>query len=414
MEWLLHPCHFTCVLLRLALRVFTKGNRDGYSTPDIVTTFALLGGACALEVASVLKMIWSTWTYAILRNYDWDRLAIVILFARYHLVAIKDGRWSDSIGQINLISFCVHRGKKDLKGRIARLIGLRDWWDKARCTKHPKLSPEVKEFVWGLLKGDKRHMVQIEDVTIQSGYWARRFTGFAESQQLNWSLSIEFHKSMLIWHIATSTFLNHPDVKSELVGKYKGMAGAVETLSDYMMYLLVEHPDMLPIKPAAHSLFGETSGSYMQLLSIWNKSNADGNYQMILNYKKVFSDPRKDRSMGVVNQDDLVLWQACSLVHTMLNMKLELIHKMVIIGTVWVEMLCYAATNATGGFHARQLSNGGEFLTHILLLIKHADAVSKSVGGIVEATVGDDELTAGGNSPSVHSDGCNDEITEAC
>ncbi|XBI13821.1 hypothetical protein VPH35_140502 [Triticum aestivum] len=416
-----------------ALMVFTTSKRDGYSTPDIVITFALLGGACALEMASVFKAIGSTWTCASLRRRRWKWLANAILFARYHLLVLEDGRWSDSVGQFDFISFCVHSRKMDLKVSIARLIGLRDFWNKAHCTKHVELSPGVKEFVWNLLRGDKTHMVRIEEVDIRSGNWARRFSGVAQIKKLGWSLSYGFHKSVLIWHIATSTFINHP-ANSELVDK--DMAKAVNTLSDYMMYLLIKHPDILPIKAAAKDMFEETCLCYGLTVVGSNRPNVVvDSHQVILDYNKgsrhlkdepihanlmqrlkymeeLYGDlmhPRWDDHPG-----DAVLVKACTLVHTMLNMELELglAHKMAIIGTVWVEMLCYTATNASGGFHARQLSNGGEFLTHILLFTKYSNPTKKKPA---KPYIKPDEAVEASADRQVVinvEDDCNDEISE--
>ncbi|XP_020147618.1 uncharacterized protein [Aegilops tauschii subsp. strangulata] len=371
-----------------ALVVFTQSNRDGYSTPNIVITFTLLGGACALEVASLFKAIGSTWTYAILRNQGWIKLANAILFARHQLIVVKDGRWSDSVGQYNLISFCVHNSKDCLKRRIAKWIGVKVLWDKAQCTKHPKLSSAVKDFVWGFLKS---YMFEIEEVDIQSGNWARRFSGFDfdQSQQLDWSLSCEFHKSVLIWHIATSTFLNHPAVQPEPVDK--DMAEAVNTLSDYMMYLLVRYPEILPKKPATRDLLQETCSDYAENMISSKTYNVVDSHQIILDFKK-------GHKLTHHSSGSDVLFKASILVGRMLNMELGLKHKMKIFGKVWTEMLCYAATNASGGFHARQLSNGGEFLTHILLLSKHYSLLYKKPRPFREAdeTV---KLTA--------SDGCN-------
>ncbi|KAF7104814.1 hypothetical protein CFC21_105682 [Triticum aestivum] len=384
-----------------ALVVFTRSKRDGYSTPNIVITFALLGGACALEVTSVLKAIGSTWTYDILRRYRCKWLANAVLFARYHLVVVKDGRWSNSVGQFDFISFCVHSSKRGLKGTIARLIGVKDLWDKARCTKHAKLSPAAKEFVWGLLKGDKTHMVEIEEADMRSGNWARRFRGIDDRiKQLDWSMSFEFQKSVVIWHIATSTFLSNPAVKSKLVDK--DMAEEVNTLSHYMMYLLVKHPDILRMKPAAKDMFEETCLCYglgMHRLG-WKRSNVVDFHHVILDYNKggkhLEDEPYDGLTMTQrlkyiedlygdlthpswdAHPGDAVLVKASTLAHTLLDVELGLTYKMAIIRTVWMEMLCYAATNAAEGFHARQLSNGGEFLTHILLLTKYSSFIDNN------------------------------------
>jgi hypothetical protein len=91
-----------------------------------------------------------------------------------------------------------------------------------------------------------------------------------------------------------------------------------------------------------------------------------------------------------------VLVKASILVHTLLDMELELTHKLAILGTVWKEMLCFTADNASGDFHARQLSNGGEFVTHMLLLSKYsfvmgdADYNPVDVAGHVELNVQND------------------------
>lgn len=372
-----------------ALVAFTRSKRDRYCTPDIVITFVLLGGAFILEVATAFKVIGSTWTYAILRGYKWKRLANAILFARYHLIVVKDGRWSSSVGQYDFISFCAS-DKTRLKRRMSGWIGLKDWWNKAHYTKHAKLSPALKEFVWGLLRGEKSHMVRMEDVTIRRGYWARKLTGFNQSEKLDWSLRLQFHYCVFIWHIATSTFLSNTAVKSGLVdASDMDMAEVVNTLSDYMMYLIVQHPDILPMNAAARSLFQQTYASFVHG---WDRfSNMiikDGNVnvpeQRDYLERHFATDRLRDLHHIILEKGyrngylgEAVLQNASSLVRTLLDMNLGLTHKMVIIGRVWMEMLCYTATNASGDFHARQLSNGGEFVTHVLLLTQYFSVLRK-------------------------------------
>jgi hypothetical protein len=49
---------------------------------------------------------------------------------------------------------------------------------------------------------------------------------------------------------------------------------------------------------------------------------------------------------------------------------------------VWVEMLLYAARHCSQESHARQLSNGGEFITIVSLLAHHFKYYSGVSGGI--------------------------------
>ncbi|XBI04663.1 hypothetical protein VPH35_132918 [Triticum aestivum] len=351
---------FSLVSCFAALVIFTVSKKDSYSTPNVVITFALLGGACALEVASVFKASGSTWTYAILRDEGYNRLANAILFARYHLRLVNDGRWSDSIGQSNFISYYAFDPKEDLAGRISRWIGLRRLWFKAHRIKHAKLSPAVKEFVYALLKGEWRHLVSIEDVGPRRAAWARKFSDNAKIKQLDWSLSFEFQECVYIWHIATSTFLNNSALEPELVNKDMAvMAGAVNTLSDYMMYLLVKHPDILPTEEASRRWYDSVGRVYVYILG--RGGDECGPHAVMLKCDA------KERDWDS-NGDWAMMEKAGTLARIMLDMELGLPHKLVILGTVWMEMLCHTATNTAGEFHARQLSNGGEFLTHILLL----------------------------------------------
>ena len=40
-----------------------------------------------------------------------------------------------------------------------------------------------------------------------------------------------------------------------------------------------------------------------------------------------------------------------------------------LIAIVWVEMLCYIAFNCDAAFHTKQLCAGGEFVTHVKMLL---------------------------------------------
>ena len=65
-----------------------------------------------------------------------------------------------------------------------------------------------------------------------------------------------------------------------------------------------------------------------------------------------------------------VLFDACRLASKLQaiedkNQKWEMITRN------WVEMLAYAACHCRGNYHAKQLSQGGELLTHVWLLMAH-------------------------------------------
>ncbi|GKA03010.1 hypothetical protein Tco_0675791 [Tanacetum coccineum] len=91
-------------------------------------------------------------------------------------------------------------------------------------------------------------------------------------------------------------------------------------ISDSLMYLLVTYPVMLPI--------------------------GIGMIRLALTLKKM----EKERMWKVMSQ-------------------------------VWIEILAYAATHCRGFHHLQQLRKGGEFLTHVWLLMAHL-GITEQVPGV--------------------------------
>ncbi|KAF0906587.1 hypothetical protein E2562_012040 [Oryza meyeriana var. granulata] len=64
-----------------------------------------------------------------------------------------------------------------------------------------------------------------------------------------------------------------------------------------------------------------------------------------------------------------VLPRACQVASELMNISDEA-DRWKLISDIWLEMLYYTAPRCGGAFHYEHLSTGGEFITHVLLLIR--------------------------------------------
>ncbi|KAL7264632.1 hypothetical protein ACSBR1_002568 [Camellia fascicularis] len=156
-------------------------------------------------------------------------------------------------------------------------------------------------------------------------------------------IDLEFDQSILVWHLATE-ILYHQDF-----GVYSDQDNELEKgkcLSQYMLYLLVEHHYMLPL------------GMGISELLISKGSN----------HEKLFISNYKDTKLG--GRSNLSILNGCKLA-SQLDAIDDRSNRWRIIVDIWIEMLGHAASQCKGRYHAQQLRRGGEFLTHVWLPMAH-------------------------------------------
>ncbi|KAL6335359.1 hypothetical protein AAG906_029602 [Vitis piasezkii] len=171
-------------------------------------------------------------------------------------------------------------------------------------------------------------------------------------------VDVEFDHSLLLWHIATD--LCYPcDVDKSPNTNLKSRCEISKCLSDYMLYLLVMCPFMLP-KGIGEFRFRDTYAEAKRFFQQRSKniSNRIEASALLLGVDTEVEpkDVKGDKSKSV-------LFEACRLTKTLKSLEMEMgvEEKWKMVSEVWVEMLCYAASHCGWIQHGQQLRRGGSY-----------------------------------------------------
>uniref|UniRef100_A0A0E0LG47 DUF4220 domain-containing protein n=1 Tax=Oryza punctata TaxID=4537 RepID=A0A0E0LG47_ORYPU len=180
------------------------------------------------------------------------------------------------------------------------------------------------------------------------------------------SIEREFDESLLLWHIATDLCC-HRDRKGPSNNDTHGLLSISETLSEYMLYLLVRQPEMLSATAGIGLLrYRDTCAEarrFFKSAEAWDPDHDDARRMLLsVNTSKKPADVKGDRSKSV-------LFDACILAKVLRQLDDYTMWK--VVAGVWREMLTYAAGKCHGSTHVRQLSRGGELITLVWFLMAH-------------------------------------------
>ncbi|KAL6894672.1 hypothetical protein ACP4OV_008770 [Aristida adscensionis] len=402
--------HFTSLFgtattfLLFQLSISSKGNQ--YSRVDVIISYVLLVGALALEVISVCRAVLSTWTCSLLhcrgRSCEWLLHIITSLSRRVHPASRR--LWSGSIGQYNLFHLCT-RNRDEIGSRLAMKLGLHDWWNKIHfsgtfsCTDSLSIQDLKRLVLQALQNKDRALQDKDTDLNSRGSFILKSMEAYNDFAR--WSVNIDFDESILVWHIATELYIRKSKIKHS-----KELTEPTEVLSDYMMFLLVVKPNMLP-GAARHNIhlasceqlegqcrmrFGDKDNPVAASPVSWNPYcilkelfHHDGpNTSRISRREKLaemawsfsqfaLGSVKAPSPHGNSIRDDANMY-AVLLANELLTLESswhEQRDPLELILGVWVEMMLYAADHCSQESHARQLSNGCEFITIVSLLAHH-------------------------------------------
>ncbi|XP_020422566.1 uncharacterized protein LOC18774141 [Prunus persica] len=192
-------------------------------------------------------------------------------------------------------------------------------------------------------------------------------------EKLNWSLvEVPFDQSILLWHIATDLCYYTDLEKYQEIPTPDSKHNFSKLVSNYLMHILVTRPFMLPKgigKIRFRDTCAEATKFFEKRRSIISDTNGKGRARQVL--LEVNTDVDPESVIG--DRSKTVLFTGCRLAKQLQSLETKEgwgnEEKWEMIAKVWIEMLCYAASQCGWNEHAQHLRKGGELLTHVCLLM---------------------------------------------
>ncbi|CAN6247754.1 unnamed protein product [Urochloa humidicola] len=381
-----------------AIFLFSQYPKNNVEPPDLIITYMVLMFALVLDVMWLVMALASTWTYGFLtaRSGTWLHHKVLCsgwwcCFRQFALclhpcrLLGKDPSsyrmWSNTVGRFNMLQECTRTPGllKRLCGVLATFLGLADVSKEYRIWKClSQLPPGVKELVFERIK--KRlsgtNAYSMKDIRALWGKEAvnRRkkvFDGLVLPYFGN-----EFQEDILLWHIATTIYLWSGNQQQLIRGANAATTQlkhvkAIEVLSEYLMFLVILRPHMLP-DPALGKLC-EVTMKALRDESIKDKENNPGCAARKQKLAEILHSKEKSEKLMDSDPNRRLVSDAARLAIALQEVKATQVKDVVeLIFDVWVDKLLYAAIRCPRESHARQLGRGGELITIVWIVAEHA------------------------------------------
>ncbi|KAJ6317007.1 hypothetical protein OIU78_020148 [Salix suchowensis] len=356
-------------------------NKCSYTETEVIISYILLGGGVVLEIYGVIMLLLSDW--AMLRlslvkkpwadavfkaiysdnNKRWERYMAQHDLADAQLT--NEGLWTMVINSL----VC----KPSAKVCFLKLIG------KNNIQRWEVISDELKELIWKyLLDKRSRHIYEmphpdpgmndLKEILAERGDQVLKSMGCLEISR-SAVVELDFHGSLLLWHIATD-ICYHDDILQNKgdANKLPPSSEMSRSLSNYMLYLLSDRPNMLP-KGIGGARYKQTGVQLTKFSWCW-RSRPEVPMLTYWDSEEFFKEIQNDQSNVSMLHDACKLAEQLQLLETG-EKKFTKEHKWSMISEIWVEILTYAASNCGWKQHGQALTNGGELLTRVCLLMAH-------------------------------------------
>ncbi|KAJ6991953.1 hypothetical protein NC653_015333 [Populus alba x Populus x berolinensis] len=368
-----------------ALVSFSSKSKSVYSRNDRIISYVLLIGVVCLESYSIIVHLLSDWGMIWLSRSEIAYSIVSRITYRSWLVSfcMKSKRWSGLIGQHNMIRA---QSNKPVSKILKKYFP-----GKWNVDSREKVDKELKELIFKqVLNKRSRYDPSTDDFNDLEILLEERGLEVLRSKHcfhtFGWTVAgVEFIHSLLTWHIATHVCY-FDDTRKNTFDKTRNCVMSSRSLSNYMLYLLVNCPTMLATEPS-ETRHADTRIHLRRLLFRNTRKDVKLNipldalsfHEAEVNafFKKLLESP--PTMLKEINEQDegemSALLDGC-----MLGLSLQSLDtqdgwsndkKWEMISEVWVDMLMYAASHCRWKEHVHALSQGGELLTHVCLLMAH-------------------------------------------
>ncbi|XVF00798.1 hypothetical protein REPUB_Repub04eG0032700 [Reevesia pubescens] len=370
----LHACCFlSAVSSLIGFSAFV--DKTTFGQIDIAISYMLVVGAISLDIYLFIMHALSKWTIAKLGDVPRNN-KLYSMLVDCHLHSVKSSSAMRKMAQHDLISYFVNANESKFVWAI-RLIDTNDLLQKHKYTTWVPLDSNLKTFIIDhLLKKRKEYDGERPDQKILSNMLDKDPYDVFKKHDVNdenLKPHTDFSRSVFVWHIATCLVYYH-DIHNHRRGMLGSYCEISKKLSDYMLYLVLLRPMMLP------KGFGEVinKATYKCAEIFFPQKMRQGFSHDIKQFVKGLLD--KDRETPNLGPMDALIEGrklALTLQSLTSNERWDHEAKWEVISEAWMAMMIKAASNCSWKEHAQQLRHGGELLTHVALLMAHLKLSTK-------------------------------------
>ncbi|WVZ72265.1 hypothetical protein U9M48_020754 [Paspalum notatum var. saurae] len=393
------------LVVAASLLLFVFSGKAGLSTADVVITYVLLAGALLLETTSLLNALFSSWTFAFLSTTRSSQIRHALLCSRRWnqlrrvFVALQwlasgcvriPRDWHGTMRQCSILDRSSRWGNaKPLAGRWAQACSLLLPSSSVWTISVPDMVRECVEDHIKLLKKDN----EINTLGLIRKNW-----GDLEDEEYSGRfIGTEVQEGIVVWHIATDILLTNLGklrTTTKNAVETDDAAGAIKAISQYMMFLLLKRPDMLPglaqiklYQRTENTLAGEWEGFvdrndksdpasvsrfihriYTTVMELYGRGpNSDARLRRRQELAERLLSRENDLGQDQSGIKSRVRF-GVALAKQLIKRKEDSLQ---IVLDMWTDILVYTANRCSRESHAKQLGQGGEFTTVVWLMLEH-------------------------------------------